>query len=101
MRAMNTDPVEPDLPQIARAIELSGGAAPFARALGVSIQTARFWREGKRGLRSEYGARIETLTGGKVRRQDIWPVSWQVIWPELAAYEAAQPLKTEEVGHVQ
>lgn len=91
---MNTKQVEPDLAQIAKAIELAGGPGAFAKQLGVSTQTAWSWREGKRGLKSEYGARIELLVGGQVRRQDIWPISWKVIWPELAAYQAtldAQP----------
>lgn len=96
---MNTDQVEPVVAEIARAIALCDGPAKAAALLGVSTQTACFWRDGKRKMGTEHGAPLEMATGGRVKRQQIWPKSWKRIWPELAAYEAAQPLSTEEAGH--
>lgn len=94
---MNTDPVEPVLSEIARAIEICGGPARFARGLSVSTQTVCFWRDGKRRLRAEQGAPIEALTKGLVTRKDIWPVSWPRTWPELAVNDAAAtPAETVE-----
>jgi DNA-binding transcriptional regulator YdaS (Cro superfamily) len=96
MRAMNTaSPVpsaveaptdEPVKANVARAIELAGGPAKVARCLTppVSTQTVCFWRDGRRQLKADYGAELEQLTNGQITRKDIWPVSWQRIWPELA-----------------
>lgn len=95
---MNTDPVEPVLSEIARAIEIGGGPARFARDLMVSTQTVCFWRDGKRRLRAEQGAPIEVLTGGKVTRKHIWPLSWRRIWPELAANDPAPADQPAEQG---
>jgi DNA-binding transcriptional regulator YdaS (Cro superfamily) len=102
---MKTDVVEPVLSEVVRAIDLCGGPAAAARALAVSSQLAYFWRAGKRRMGTEHGAAIEQATGGRVTRQQLWPASWQRMWPELAAYEAAAPLpvsspdQAQEVGH--
>ena len=99
---MKTDVVEPVVAELVRAIELAGGPAAVARALVVSTQTVCFWRDGQRRMGSEHGAALEAASDFKVTRQQMWPMSWQRIWPELASYEAAAPVpasKTEEVGH--
>ena len=88
---MKTDVVEPVLSELARAIDLCGGPAAVARLLSVSVQLVYFWRAGKRQIGMEHGAALERATGGRVKRQDIWPLSWRRCWPELAAYEAAAP----------
>lgn len=81
---MSTDQVEPVVVEVARAIELSGGPARVARALGVTTQTVCFYRDGHRRINAEHGARLEAMSNGQVTRKQIWPQSWQRIWPELA-----------------
>lgn len=84
--------VEPVVAEIARAIDLCGGPGHAALKLGVSTQLVYFWKAGKRRMGTEHGAPLEMATGGRVTRQQIWPLSWPRTWPELAAYEAAAPL---------
>lgn len=76
--------VEPVPAVVARAIQLAGGPAQVARSLGLSTQTVCFYRDGERRLNTDHGAALEALAGGKVTRQQMWPNSWQRIWPELA-----------------
>lgn len=80
---MNATSNEPVLSAVAQAIELSGGPAVVARALGFSTQTVCFYRDGRRRLKAEHGALLESMSGGRVTRKDIWPLSWRRIWPEL------------------
>ena len=75
---------EPVVSEVARAIELAGGPAKVGRSLRVSTQTVCFWRDGARQIKSEFGAPLEILTESRVTRKDMWPESWQRIWPEMA-----------------
>ena len=97
---MKTDVVEPVVAELVRAIELADGPAAVARALSVSTQTVCFWRDGRRRMGTEHGAALEQASGFKVTRQQMWPLSWKRIWPELAANDAATtPIETiEEVA---
>lgn len=85
---MNTPLRAQTLDQVAQAIEIAGGAAALARSLNVTTQAVCFWRDGKRRLPESLGARIETLTGGRVTRQSLWPDTWRDVWPELVALQA-------------
>lgn len=85
-------------PQVAAAISVAGGAASLARKLGVSTQAICFYRDEKRrlpealGARIEaLGARVEALPGGLVTRKTLFPDTWHVVWPELAATEEKVP----------
>lgn len=69
--------------EIARAIEIVGGAAPLAKLLSVTTQAVCFWRDGKRRFPEALGARLEEVTGGAVSRRRLWPTRWHLIWPEL------------------
>lgn len=84
MFVMNINVTEPVLSEVARAIDLGGGPSVVARALNVSTQTVCFYRDGKRRIKAEHGALLESLCGRQVTRKEIWPVSWPRIWPELA-----------------
>ena len=72
---------------IEKAIDLAGGPSAVARLLGVTAQAACFWRDGLRAFPSDHGATLEQATGGRVTRRELFPDSWQRIWPELAAEE--------------
>jgi DNA-binding transcriptional regulator YdaS (Cro superfamily) len=95
MRLMKTDVVEPVVAELVRAIDLADGPAAVARALNVTTQTVCFWRDGRRRMGSEHGAALEQAAGFKVTRQQMWPVSWQRIWPELATDAVNEPRSTE------
>ena len=102
--SMNTTLFEPVTTEVARAIELSGGPAVVARALQVSTQTVCFYRDGERRLKTDHGAMLESICGGRVTRKDIWPKSWQRIWPELVTTPAANDPQASQpaeqgVGH--
>jgi len=81
---MNEKIVEPEPSAVARAIELAGGPARVARSLGLTTQAVCFYSSGERRLNTDHGAALEALAGGQVTRQQMWPKSWQRIWPELA-----------------
>lgn len=83
---------------MARAVELSGGPSKLATALGVSAQAVIFWRDGKRRFPVELGAAIEGAVEGRVRRWDLWPLTWHLIWPELIGSEGA-PDVPQEMSH--
>lgn len=82
------------------AIERAGGPSSVAAALGVSVQAVCFWRDGKRQFPTEHGAALERLSGASVRRWDLWPTTWHLIWPELMQSPDA-PAITVESGAAQ
>lgn len=88
---MNEKIVEPVPSAVARAIELAGGTAHVARSLGLSRQVVYFYSTGARRLNTDHGAALEALAGGQVTRQQMWPKSWQRIWPELATAANSAP----------
>lgn len=77
---------------IARAIEVAGGPSKVALALGVSAQAVCFWRDGKRRMPADMAARLEAAAEGVVRRWDMRPEDWYLIWPELVGTEGAPPV---------
>ena len=77
---------------ISRAIQLAGGPATVAGALGVSTQAVCFWRDSRRQFPVEHCARIEEMSGRQVRRWDLRPDDWHRIWPELIGAEGAPPI---------
>lgn len=100
MPGMSTKTAEPVVSEVARAIELSGGPAVVARALQVTTQTVCFYRDGKRRINAEHAAVLESISGGRVTRKDMWPSRWARIWPELSdsPANAPQPPATEAAG---
>ena len=66
-------------------IDLLGGTARVARMCKCDLAAVSNWRV--RGIpAAKYmflGARIEEASHGLVTRQDIFPTSWHLVWPEL------------------
>jgi DNA-binding transcriptional regulator YdaS (Cro superfamily) len=62
-----------------------GDAVAAAAALGVSIQC--LWNWTSRGVPVEWCARVEQVLN--VRRWDLRPKDWYLIWPELIGTEGA------------
>jgi DNA-binding transcriptional regulator YdaS (Cro superfamily) len=61
-----------------RAIELCGGLAKFAAAIGQTSQTVSNWRARK--IPAEHCPVIERATGGEVRCEQLRPdVQWGVL----------------------
>jgi DNA-binding transcriptional regulator YdaS (Cro superfamily) len=68
-----------------------GGSAALAAAVGIStvylFQLSA--RQGGREPGPELCVRIETATLKRVRRWDLRPTDWHLIWPELIGVEGA------------
>ena len=75
------------------------GREQFARDCETSVGHLRNVAYGYRPCAAELAVMIELRSQRQVTRQDVCPDNWQRIWPELAAYEAAQPQATKEAGH--
>lgn len=73
---------------ITKAIEALGSAAKLAEAVGVSVQSIYFWKNGARGIPAERCPDIERATGGAVRCEDLRPdVDWAFLRStDCAAY---------------
>lgn len=63
--------------------EERGRQAALAKAIGAHAPDVSRWADGTRPIPLEYGASIETATGGLVTRQEMFPDKWMRIWPEL------------------
>jgi len=68
---------------ISDAISMYGSLTNLARAIGVSVQSVCFWRDGERAIAPDKCVSIERATGGAVTRRDLRPDDWWKIWPEL------------------
>jgi DNA-binding transcriptional regulator YdaS (Cro superfamily) len=76
--------------KVAEAINLLGGPAKAARALGVSIQAASFWRSGHRTFPADLCISVEKLTEGRVRCEELRPdVDWAYLRTAAAAHGAS------------
>lgn len=67
---------------ISKAIAHFGSVTKTAKAVGVSIQAIRFYRDGRSPCAEKVAVKIERLTGGRVTRKELRP-DWKEIWPEL------------------
>lgn len=78
-----------------------GGSAKLAGALGVSavylMQLAA--RQGGREPGPELSVRIEAATELQVRRWDLRPSDWHLIWPELIGVDGAPHCEQKSTGH--
>lgn len=72
---------------IDRAIKACDGLTKLAQAMGLSPQRITNWR--KRGVPVEHCAELEAITNCAVRRWEMRPNDWFVIWPELIGTEGA------------
>lgn len=75
-----------------------GGVAALAQSLGIStvylLQIAA--RQGGREAGAELAVRIEGETARAVRRWDLRPTDWWLIWPELIGAEGAPEVPQPE-----
>jgi DNA-binding transcriptional regulator YdaS (Cro superfamily) len=72
--------------------EKRGRSLALARAVGVSAPMVSDWANRKKPIPVERGAAIERATDGEVTRKEMFPDSWQNIWPELALPGVAEAL---------
>jgi DNA-binding transcriptional regulator YdaS (Cro superfamily) len=61
-----------------------GRLSGLAKSIGAHAPDVSCWADGSRPIPIRYGAAIEIATGGLVTRKDMFPDTWQTIWPELA-----------------
>jgi DNA-binding transcriptional regulator YdaS (Cro superfamily) len=62
----------------------SGTQKAFADKIGISQVSVSHWANFQRPVPIEHCALIEQLTHGLVTRQELRPLDWARIWPELA-----------------
>ena len=70
----------------AQMIDLLGKPAKVAKLCGVTVQAVCQWRNNNSIPAAPLmliAATIEKESHGLVSRKDLFPNSWQLIWPEL------------------
>jgi DNA-binding transcriptional regulator YdaS (Cro superfamily) len=73
-----------------------GRAATVARALQIPAAWLSQMSTGVRPIPERLGAALELACEMQVRRWDEWPMTWHLIWPELASVEGAPIVVCEE-----
>lgn len=66
-----------------------GAAKKLAEALKISPSYLSQLRSGSSPISPERAVEIEQATSGVVTRRDLFPDTWERIWPELRASAAA------------
>ena len=78
-------------------IDLLGGNSKVGRMCKVSPQTVIYWK--KVGIPHGHllflAARLEKASHGLVTRQDLFPSSWMLVWPELLPKSNAYGLQKD------
>ena len=72
----------------AQMIDLLGKPAKVAKLCGVTVQAVCQWRNNNAIPAAPLmliAATIERESHGLVSRKDLFPDTWQIIWPELQA----------------
>lgn len=69
-------------------ISESLAAKKLAQALDISPSYLSQMASGKTPVSPARAVQIEKATGGVVTRRDLYPDSWENIWPELATTAA-------------
>lgn len=69
--------------------EKRGRGAALAFALGVNPVMVSQWASGIKPVPAERCAALELATDGAVRRWDLRPNDWYLIWPELVNTDGA------------
>lgn len=70
-----------------------GSSAKLARALGVSPVMVSQWASGLKAVPVERCTALEVATSGAVRRWELRPDDWHLIWPELVGNEGAPAIE--------
>lgn len=74
-----------------------GGQALLAKAIGAHAPDVSRWAAGQRPVPVGRCTAIELATCGAVRRWDLRPADWHLIWPELLGVDGApEPLQLQE-----
>lgn len=61
-----------------------GRQRELAKAINAHAPDISKWADGTRPIPVHHGAPIELATNGAVTRQEMFPDTWQSIWPELS-----------------
>lgn len=83
---------------ISKAVEHCGGASRLALAVGVTPPAVAEWLSGSRPVPIKRCVLIEQATAGAVRRWDLRPTDWRLVWPELIDHPEAPPLPVGELA---
>jgi len=84
---------------IERSVSSAGTQAELARRVGVTPSMVNQWIKGVRPVPVDKCASIERATAGDVRRWDLRPDDWHLIWPELVGTEGSpEPKATEQAA---
>lgn len=86
-----TDPID-------KASEEVGSQAELARRLGVYPSMITQLSSGERPVPVRLAVAIERETDGVVRRWDLRPDDWHLIWPELVGVEGAPAVTNREAA---
>lgn len=70
-----------------------GNGIALAQALGIPPSYLSQMANADRAVTPERASKIEAATGGAVRRWDVRPTDWHLIWPELVGAEGAPPIQ--------
>lgn len=75
-------------------------AIELARALEIDVAQLSQWRRQWQGRRPspQSCVAIERATGGEVKRWDLRPLDWHLIWPELIDSRGAPPVRVNGNG---
>lgn len=61
-----------------------GRLTRLSRAIGAYPPDVSRWADGKRPIPIRFGMPIEKASGGAVTRIEMFPSTWQTVWPDLA-----------------
>lgn len=78
-----------------------GRAARLAKSMGKSASFVTQMAHGKRPVPALHAVAIERDTGGQVRRWDMRPEDWHLLWPNLIGTEGAPAPAELEHNHAQ
>lgn len=81
---------------IERACQHCGSPSGLAVAIGVKAPTVYQWLKGHRPIPVERAVAIERATQQVVRRWDLRPSDWYLIWPELVGVQGAPELQAPQ-----
>lgn len=82
-----------------KAANISGNFSCLAVLLGVTPQTIRDWKIGRRPIPAKRAMAIEQITHGKVLREELVP-NWHELWIELIALDRLGQRERESTHHV-
>ena len=67
------------------AVAEAGSLAQFSRDVGVSINVAWQWKEGKRPVPAVHCQRVVQVAKNKISLKEVRPNDWKRLWPDLPA----------------